>query len=407
MGPARTPRSATSGSSRVRAERTLADAELAWAGPWLRIEVDTDRLAANLQELRQLVQPPSRVMAVVKADGYGHGLLLAARAFLRGGADWLAVHTVAEAAALREAAITAPILILGPAIATEAGLAADLGCDLTVGSLTALQAAVSVGRGRLHLKVETGVNRQGIVEEEGDAALELLATAPGVELVGLSSHFADIEDTTDHTFAHRQQARFEAWRERLAAAGHGDLLRHMSCSASSILWTSSHRDLVRIGVSAYGVWPSRETRVAARQAGCEDLQLETAMTWKVRIAQVRDVPAGQTVGYGRTWKAPVDSRVAVLPLGYHDGYPRALSGRAHVLIHGQRAPLCGRICMNLCMVDVTRIDAAAAGDEVVLLGRQGDDRITVEQLADWLGTIAYEVLTLPRSTWQRVEAAHA
>jgi alanine racemase len=131
------------------------------------------------------------------------------------------------------------------------------------------------------------------------------------------------------------------------------------------------------------------------------------MTWKARIAQVRDVPAGQTVGYGRTWKAPVDSRVAVLPLGYHDGYPRALSGRAHVLIHGQRAPLCGRICMNLCMVDVTRIDAAAAGDEVVLLGRQGDDRITVEQLADWLGTIAYEVLTLPRSTWQRMEAAHA
>ena len=375
---------------------------------WLRLEVDTAILRANLAEFRRLVRPPVRLMAVVKSDGYGHGLVLAAGAFLKGGADWLGVHSVTEAAALRAAGITAPVLVLGPANTAEAALAATLACDLTVGSLSALEAVAAAssggGRSRVHFKVETGVNRQGLVEAELDAALARLHAAPGLELVGLSSHFADIEDTTDHTFARRQRDRFDGWAGRLAAAGHTDLLRHMSCSASTMLWTDSHRDLVRVGISAYGVWPSRETRVAARMAGREDLNLRQAMTWKVRVAQVRPVPAGQTVGYGRAWLAPADSRIAVLPVGYADGYPRSLSGGAHVLIRGRRAPICGRICMNLCMVDVTRIEGATAGDEAVLLGRQGDDAITAEQMADWLGTITYEVLTLPGASWRRVEA---
>jgi len=374
---------------------------------WLTIAVDTGALRANLAEFRRLVRSPAQLMPVVKADGYGHGLVIAARAFLAGGADWLGVHSVAEAAALREARVTAPVLVLGPATAHEAAAAADLGCDLTVGSLAALRDAAAAGRGRIHLKVETGVNRQGIVEGELRDALALIAAVPGLELVGVSSHFADIEDTTNHTFARKQRARFDAWLAALAAAGHPDLLRHMSCSAAVLLWPDAHRDLVRVGISAYGVWPSRETLVAARQVGREDLALRPALRWLVRVSQVRDVPAGETVGYGRTWLAPADSRIAVLPVGYSDGYPRALSGRAHVLIHGRRAPICGRICMNLCMVDVTRIPAARAGDTAVLLGRQGDDAITVEQFADWLGTITYEVLTLPGPTWRRVEVDDA
>jgi alanine racemase len=401
MGPVKTPRPAAIGSgSRRTPDLPAQDA-------WLRIEVDTAALTANMVELRRLVASPAQMLAVVKADGYGHGLLLAARAFLAGGADWLGVHTLAEAVSLREAGIKAPILVLGPATAAEAAVARDRDCDLVIGSLPALAAAITVGGIRVHLKVETGVNRQGLIEAELDEALRLLAAAPSVQLVGLSSHFADIEDTTDHTFAQRQQDRFAAWQARLQAAGHTDLMQHMSCSASAILWSASHRSLVRVGVSAYGIWPSRETRVAARQVGRQDVELRPALTWKARIAQVRAVPAGETVGYGRTWLAPVASRIAVLPLGYHDGYPRALSGRAHVLVHGRRAPLCGRVCMNLCMVDVTHIPEAAAGDEAVLLGRQGADQITVDQMADWLGTISYEVLTLPKPTWQRVGVGHA
>lgn len=374
---------------------------------WLRLEVDSAALRHNARQLRALVLPPARLLAVVKANGYGHGLELAARAFIAGGADVLGVHALDEALRVRRAGLDAPVLVLGPLTTGEVAAAAAADCDLTVGSPEGVQAVVAAAREglaiRVHLKVETGVNRQGVREEDLAAAVAALDAAPGVRLVGLSSHFADIEDTTDHGFAHRQQARFDAFVSRLADLGHGDVCRHMSCSAAAVLWESSHRDLARVGIAAYGVWPSRETLVSARLAGRQDLDLRPAMTWKVGLAQVKTVPAGETVGYGRTWLAPTDSRIAILPVGYADGYPRALSGRAHVLVRGRRAPVRGRICMNLCMVDVTHVPDAVAGDDAVLLGRQGDDAISYEQLADWLGTIAYEVLTLPRSTWRRVE----
>ena len=160
--------------------------------------------------------------------------------------------------------------------------------------------------------------------------------------------------------------------------------------------------MARVGVSAYGVWPSKETRVSFRERGRPEIELKPAVTWKVRLSQVRDVPAGETVGYGRVWKAMTDSRIAVLPVGYSDGWPRNLSGRGHVLVRGRRAPLVGRICMNLCMVDVTHVPGAQAGDEAVLLGRQENEVITPEMLAADLGTIPYEILTLPRATWTRV-----
>ena len=348
----------------------------------------------------------SRLLAVVKADGYGHGLALAATAFLEGGADLLGVHALAEARALRAAGVGAPVIVLGPATAAEAAEAARLDVEITAGSLAGLRAAARAATAdhpvRVHLKVETGVNRQGLVEGELDEALALVRAQPALRLVGLSSHYADIEDTTDHGFAEQQTRRFEAWRERLAATGTGPLTEHMSCSAAALLWERSHRAIVRVGIGAYGLWPSKETRVAVRQSGRPELSLRPALTWKVMVAQVRDVPAGETVGYGRTWKAMTDSRIAVLPVGYADGWPRALSGRGHVLVRGRRAPLVGRICMNLCMVDVTHVPGAAAGDQAVLLGRQGDERISAEMLADLLGTIAYEVVTLPGASWQRV-----
>jgi alanine racemase len=374
---------------------------------WLHIAVDRAALRHNAALFRALAPPPARLLAVVKADGYGHGIVIAARAFLDGGADLLGVHAVAEAQVLRAAGLRAPILILGPLPEPGVARARRLGCEITVGSLAGLDAAVAAaglpGDDLLpvHLKVETGVNRQGIVEGELEAALARLAGAPGLRLSGLSSHFADIEDTTDHAFASAQMARFEAWRAALAARGHGGLEHHMSCSAAAILWPESHRALVRVGVSAYGIWPSRESRVSARGAGRGELALRPALTWTCGVSQVRTVAAGETVGYGRTWKAPVESRIAVLPVGYADGWPRALSSRAHVLLRGARAPLRGRICMNLCMADVTHIPGVAAGDRAVLLGRQGEETISAELLAEWLGTIPYEVLTLPGASWVR------
>jgi alanine racemase len=370
---------------------------------WLTIEVDRSALSRNIAVFRRLVGPSKRLMAVVKADAYGHGLLLASKAFLAGGADMLGVHSVAEASRLRAGGLTDPILVLGPVTPQEARVAAELEVEITLASLAACRAAMdSVKPLRVHLKVETGVNRQGLVEGEIDAAVSMFRSAPAIEVVGLSSHFADIEDTTDHAFAEAQMARFTKFQDMLSKAGYDVLATHMSCSAAALLWDRSHRDIARVGIGAYGVWPSKETLVAVRQRGREEVTLRPAVTWRVAVSQVRRVPAGETVGYGRSWKAMTDSLIAILPVGYSDGWPRALSGRGHVLIHGRRAPLVGRICMNLCMVDVTHIPETEAGDAAVLLGRQGDDIITPEMLADLLGTIPYEVLTLPGPSWTRV-----
>ncbi len=373
------------------------------AGSWLTIEVDSGALTHNLKELRRLVAAPTRLMAVVKANAYGHGLLLAARAFIAGGADVLGVHSWHEAEALRHSGLDIPVVILGPVNQAEAALAAGAKVEITVASAAAAVWAAGCGCPvRIHLKVETGVNRQGVTENEIPQILEILHGNPQIELVGLSSHFADIEDTTNHDFARTQMKRFEGYRRLLDDAGVGTLETHMTCSAATLLWPGVHGDLARVGISAYGIWPSRETLVSFREMGSGPIDLKPAVTWKCRISQVRLVPAGETVGYGRDWKAMADSTIAVLPVGYSDGWPRALSGRGHVLIAGYRAPLIGRICMNLCMVDVTNIPQAQAGDEAVLLGRQGDELITPEMLAGYLGTIAYEVLTLPADTWKRV-----
>lgn len=375
---------------------------------WLRIVVDRAALRHNMAEFRRHVPGSARLLAVVKSDAYGHGLLTAASAFLEGGADMLGVHSAREAQLLRKGGVAAPILVLGPLDRDGALLAGRLGVEITVPSVSGAHAASAAASAidrdlRVHLKVETGVNRQGIVEDELDDVLEILSGEPNVHLVGLSSHFADIEDTTDHAFAHAQSDRFKRWRAELAGRGVADPCVHMSCSAAAILWPDAEAGLVRVGISGYGIWPSRETLVSARDRRVVDLDLKPAISWRCLVSQVRTVPAGETVGYGRRWKAPVESRVAVLPVGYADGYPRALSGCAHVLLGGMRAPVVGRICMNLTMVDVTHIPGVESGDEAVLLGRQGDEAVTAEDLAGWLGTIPYEVLVMPGGSWARSE----
>ncbi len=374
-------------------------------GSWLTIQVDREALVHNIGAFRRLVPDAIKLMAVVKADAYGHGLLLAAEAFLTGGADRLGVHSLAEALALRKAGVAAPVLVLGPVTGAEAVQAVDADIEVTLPGVALTReicAALNCGPLRVHLKVDTGVNRQGICRGEWPAVRALIESCSHLQLVGVSSHFADIEDTTDHSFAEEQMARYRDFVELLRADGHSGLVRHMTCSAATLLWDRTHADLARVGIAAYGIWPSRETLVSMGQRGRDRLELKPALTWQVRISQVRSVPAGETVSYGRTWKAMTASRIAVLPVGYSDGWPRALSGRAHVLVKGLRAPVVGRICMNLCMIDVTHIPGVEAGDPAVLLGRQGDETITAEMLADQLGTIPYEVLTLPGPSWSRI-----
>lgn len=368
--------------------------ELSW------IEVDTDRLAGNIAGFRRLVGPDVLLAPTVKANGYGHGLLMAARAFLLGGADWLCVNSLREAQRLRDAGIEAPLYLLGPLPADPeaASLALSLGCRVVVHDLAGFEAlagaATEAAPARLHLKIETGTHRLGLDPPEALVLAKRASALPHVQFEGACSHFADVEDTTDHEFARSQRGLFEQFVADATEAGVPPRLRHFSNTAAALLWPESWYELIRLGIGAYGMWPSSETLVTAALEGRRDaVSLRPALTWKTRIAQVRTAAAGAYVGYGRTYRCTHESRLAVLPVGYYDGYDRRLSNVAYVLIGGRRAPVRGRVCMNMTIVDVTHVPEAALGDEVVLLGAQGEERLSAEQVAGWIGTINYEVTT--------------
>ncbi|MGC6416900.1 MAG: alanine racemase [Bradymonadia bacterium] len=358
-------------------------------------DIDQRALCDNARLFRRLVGDHVILAMTVKANGYGHGLLESAAAFLEGGADWLSVHSIEDAEALRAAGIEVPIYIMGPI--ELAALARADGLDLrmvvyneeTVERLIELEVDA-----RLHIKIETGNHRQGISADEAlRLAVRISSGHAGLKLEGICSHFANIEDTTDHRYARKQLSIFQDAVERLASNGHRIPIRHLSNSAATLLWPDQQLDLVRVGISGYGLWPSKETQIAASLAGRGDLSLTPAMHWKTRIAQIKIVPAGEFIGYGCTFMTSHISKIAILPVGYHDGLDRGLSNLGHVLCRGQRAPIRGRVCMNMTMVDVTDIAEVALEDEVVLLGQQGDEVITAEQHASWSGSINYEVVS--------------
>ncbi len=365
--------------------------ELTW------VEISRTALSSNIARLRSLLEPSTLLCACVKANAYGHGLCETGRIFCDAGADWLSVHSLHEARRLRSSGLDCPLYILGPVAPDDYPDALQLDCRLVVYNpedLPALAAAArACGRtARLHVKVETGTNRQGV----GAGLLEQLCTAitgsADLMLEGLATHFANIEDTTDHSFAQAQLRRFNEAISLLAGRGIAAPIVHCANSAATILMPATHFNLVRTGIAAYGMWPSNETYVSFVRERTNGFALTPALTWKARIAQVKEVASGEYIGYGCTFKTGHPTRLAVIPVGYYDGYDRGIAG-GHVLIRGQRAPIRGRICMNLLMAEVTDIGDARAGDEAVLLGRDGDECITAEQLARWASTINYEVTT--------------
>jgi alanine racemase len=245
---------------------------------------------------------------------------------------------------------------------------------------------------KVHLKIETGTSRQGIHVQDLQGFLGHLKELSNLKLEGAFTHFANIEDTTDDSYATRQMARFESALEVFAEAGMTPEITHTACSAAVMLHPATHRSMIRTGIALYGLWPSDETKVSMRHLG-KDITLTPALTWKTRILQVKPLAAGTPVSYGLTEKVTRDSRIAVLPVGYWDGYDRGLSSVGEVLIRGKRAKVLGRVCMNMTIVDVTDIPDAMDGDEVVLLGRQGNESISAEEIARKLGTINYEIVT--------------
>ena len=369
------------------------------------VEISRRALAQNVLRFKTHIGAGVKLAAVVKANAYGHGLGAVSRIVLESGADWLAVNSIEEAEQVRAAGIAAPVLCLGYVPLSQLEKAVRLDVRLTVYNPATVErlgeVAGRLGRkARLHVKVETGTNRQGVPREELPDFARMIAGYPHLVLEGLSTHYANIEDVTEHRFAELQLRNFIEACSMLESRGFSVPVRHTACTAAAILFPRTLFNMARVGIGLYGLWPSKETRISALQAGVALNELEPVLTWKTRIAQVKMVKSGETIGYGCTDLATQDTRLAVLPVGYYDGYDRKLSSIGYVLIRGRRAPVRGRVCMNMIMVDVTNIPEARVEDEVVLLGRQGDDSVSAEVLAGKIGTINYEVVTgiLPRVT---------
>ena len=348
-------------------------------------EVDLDALVRNLARVRAAAGGVA-VMAVVKADAYGHGAPAVGRALAGAGVDWLGVALVEEGVELRRAGVeSTPILVLGPATREQLPLLARHGLTPAVSSVPALAAlaehCASTGRPQqLHLKLDTGMARLGVELERLAEVLELLRAQPLLRLAGVMSHLAE-SDEVESPRNEEQERRFVAALELLGGGGREGLLVHLANSAGALHHPGARHGLVRAGLAIYGLDPARRDR-----------ELAPVLSVRARVAQVRHVETGAPVGYNGRWQAPGPSRIGVLQLGYADGYAWRLANRGQVLVRGRRAPVVGAVSMDLITVDLTAT-GAELGDEVVVLGRQGEEEITAWELAELAGTIPYEVLT--------------
>ncbi len=357
-----------------------------------RIEISKSALEHNIKAFKQHIGDDVILAPAVKANAYGHGLVGAAQVFLDAGADYLCVNAPFEAKVLREAGIKAPILIIGYTPLADLTEMIDLDVELLVYNLETLEKIVEIGKEvKVHLKIETGNNRQGILYEDLPQFIDLIKNNDFITLNGVSTHFANIEDTEDQEYARYQLENFNKAITLIEEQGLSPKFKHCANSAATMILPEAHFNFVRTGVSNYGMWPSAETQRSMNGID-EGFTLKPAMTWKTTVAQVKQVKKGEKIGYGCTYEMPEDGQIAILPVGYYDNYSRLHSNNGAALINGKRAPIAGRICMNIMMVNVTGIDVSLE-DEAILLGKQGDEEITAEEIAEWTQTINYEVTT--------------
>jgi alanine racemase len=358
------------------------------------VDVDLAALEHNLARIRErLAGSGARVMAVVKADAYGHGAVGVSRALEAAGVDWLGVALLEEGAEIRRAGVEVPILVLGTARPAKIALYARYGLTPTISSVSELALWRNWTAGQttaqpIHLKVDTGMGRLGVPVAKVPQALELLRTHPGLELAGLLSHFGDADDLESPRNP-AQEARFSEVLGLLTPEERERTLIHMANSAAALHRPASRYGLVRLGIALYGLDPAeRPDRPLALEARTD---LRPVMSVRARIVQIRGLPAGTAVSYGGRTVTRRRSVIAVVPVGYADGYAWRLTGKAEALVRGRRVPVAGSVTMDMTLLDVT--DAGAElGDEVVLLGRQGDEEITATELAAHAGTISWEIL---------------
>lgn len=352
-------------------------------------EIDLDAILYNVKQMEQLLKKGAKIMAVIKADGYGHGAVPIGKELEKMEIVWgYAVATAEEAGILRRNGLTKPILVLGAVFPEQFQGLLEQEIRPTIYSLRQakeLEEFLS-GAGKrmpIHVKIDTGLSRLGFqATQEAAREVSQIAGMGHIIIEGLYTHFAK-SDAKDKAMAIDQMEKFQAMQRMLAGQGISIPIAHCSNSAAIIDMPKAHMDIVRAGISMYGMWPSNEV-----QKGKIDLR--PALSLKSCIVFLKELEKGRTISYGATYETPKTQRIATIPVGYGDGYPRSLSNRGYVLIHGQKAPVCGRICMDQFMVDVTHIPEAAEGDTVTLVGTDGTETISMEGIGDLSGRFNYE-----------------
>lgn len=349
-------------------------------------EVDLGLIRHNFREIKKRLSPQVKFMAVVKADAYGHGAVEVARATLEEGASFLGVATIEEALALRRAGFKAPILLLSPPPPEAAGSVVEQDIAAAIFSLPQAEALAREAFrekkvAKVHIKVDTGMGRIGLRgDEEVLSFCRKIAKWP-LFIEGIFTHFA-CADEVEKAKTALQLEGFLHIIKKLEEEGLNIPLKHAANSAATLEYPPSHLDMVRVGIALYGYHP---------RPGASGINLKPALTWKAKITQVKRVPPGTPISYGWTYKSSREEIIATVPVGYADGYRRALSNRGWVLVEGKKVPVVGRVCMDQFMIRLE--EEVAPGTEVILLGRQGEEAITADEMASWLDTISYEVLT--------------
>jgi alanine racemase len=351
--------------------------------------IDLDALRWNFRQIKDKIGPRVKVLAMVKANAYGHGAPIVAKTLADEGGDAFGVATVEEGIELRRAGISRPILVVAGAYPTQVALFFKNRLTPVLHDTQTLKTfeAALKNRGEtlnFHLEVDTGMGRTGFMAVDFDFWLAELRKLKALRLEGVFSHFANAESSNEE-FSENQHRTFLSIIERLRDAGISPPELHMAKSAALITLPGSHWTMVRPGLALYGLYPSPHLS--------HDIALKPVLSWQTRILQLKRVPKGFSLGYGRTFITARESLIATLPVGYADGYHRLFSNRAAALVRGARAPVVGRVSMDLTMLDVTAIAKVQQGDEVVLLGRQGEAEITADEMAAWADTISYEILT--------------
>ncbi len=356
------------------------------------IEIDTKALEHNYLTLKKNLSKNCKIMSVVKSNAYGHGFVGVAKEMEKSGVDWIGVDSIMEALALREEGVTKPILVLGYTLPEMLPRAADLDISITVSTFELLGVIASINfskKLKIHIKVDTGMHRQGFQEFQIQEVIDMLKVLENKVLVeGLFTHFAAAKDPSVPEKTLAQVVSFGVWVSAFDQAGF-KTIKHTSASGGTLIFPQAHFDMVRIGIALYGIWPSKETKMFSSQK----VELKPILSWRTIIGEVKKVPKGDSVGYDFTETFSRDSTIAICPIGYWHGYARALSSVGCVLVRGARARVLGRVSMDMIIIDTTDIPDVSVGDEVTLIGTDGGEIIRAEELADLAHNSPYEFVT--------------